>query len=151
MGAIERSDDSVLVRYCETQGQVLWRGQRKYRRATSSDDHWILSAQLPMLRAGSPIRGVLPLGHNTIQHRDEKKKKKKTKNNPCHLQSHHTQWENIFCLALSSFICQPRTRHTLKWIRCISAVINKNITEELTERGEGLPYEKCVCMQFLSK
>ncbi len=29
-------------------------------------------AQLPMLGAGSPIKGVLPLGHNTIQHKHEK-------------------------------------------------------------------------------
>lgn len=50
------------------------RGQRKYHWTTSCDGRWIALPQLPMLRAGSPVKGVLPLGHNTIQYKHIKQR-----------------------------------------------------------------------------
>lgn len=75
-------------------------------------------AQLPMLGAGSPIKGVLPLGHNTIQHKHEK-----TQPPNVHVTSKppifkHLHEQTPAGIALSPLKYQPRTKHILELLKC---------------------------------
>lgn len=80
MRAIERSDNSVLVRYCETQGQVLWRGQRKYSRAWARMTIGSSPLNCPCSGQGHPS-GVSSLWAITPYNTEMRKKKKKQPTN----------------------------------------------------------------------
>lgn len=70
-----RTKPSVLSRYCETQGQALNRGQRKYHGTTGCDGLWILSPTAAHAQGRATRQRCRPSGpqHHPVQtHKTEK-------------------------------------------------------------------------------